>query len=362
MKVAIITFHNAYNNGAVLQAYATQEIIHGLGHDVEIVDYHNRAVDDNYIKQKFHFKKLFELRPWLIPFYLLEKVFFRKQRNAYQLFQKKYLRLSSRRYNQSKDAINLGGYDVILIGSDQLWNKSITGGYDNVYWGDISTTNNTKIIAWSICMNNLHVDEYDKKFIESHLRNVSAISVRESDLVTFLKSFTDKDIIHTMDPTLLLPVTLWKKLCHPIKERNFIFVYAIRNEAATYALAKKIASRYNKDIIIFHNTSSVGLPEHGHIQCGGPDDFLSYISQAEMVVTSSFHGTAFSLIFEKPFICYEPADNKNMRIHSLLKTVGLESNIVSNENQLPDFTEYRCDLDTVCNPTIMFLRDILKNS
>ena len=130
MKIGILTFHNAYNYGAVLQTYATQELIKSRGHEVEVINYHNASIDRYYEKQKFHLRDFLRSK-YLFPFYLLEKYFFWKRRKAYQVFANQHLKISDKSYYQG-DNIFIKGYDVVLIGSDQLWNKKITGGIDNV--------------------------------------------------------------------------------------------------------------------------------------------------------------------------------------------------------------------------------------
>lgn len=76
MKVGIITFHNAYNYGAILQTFATQEIVKAYGHDVNIIDYRNKAINKHYDKRKFHLKTLPKRKFYNIPRYLIEKHFF----------------------------------------------------------------------------------------------------------------------------------------------------------------------------------------------------------------------------------------------------------------------------------------------
>ena len=344
----------------MLQAYATQEIVKKLGHEAIVIDYCNKAVEDVYNERKLHLRFIFRKRFWLTPKYIIEKYLYWKQRREYHSFNEKYINLSSKHGKSFKED-ELKEYDLVLIGSDQLWNKKITGGFDRLYWGDFKTKPTAKIITWSISMNDLGLDENEKGYVRLHLENFSAISVREESLKTMLSDFTNKEIIQTLDPTLLLPRNKWEELCHPVKERDYIAVYAIQGEAETINLARAIGERMQKKVVVIHNYSRL-MPGGGHIQCGGPCDFLSYIRFSDLVVTSSFHGTAFSLIFEKNFVCFEPLGKENSRIRSLLRYYGLEEHIIKDATTLPSFDRKWKDIQMAKQSTLSFLKNALSES
>lgn len=328
MKIGILTFHNAYNYGAILQAYATQELVKGLGHDIEIIDYHNNLIDSTYNSQKFRFLS-FVKNIYRLPLYLLEKIFYRKRREAYRRFISKYIKLSPFRYVQGKTS-RIEGYDVILIGSDQLWNIGITGGFDSFYWGDFECEQQTRKIAWSICMNIDQCTSNEKDYIVSRLNNFSAISVREKSLQQFLKKLTTIEYPQTLDPTLLLNKQQWEVLCQPVKEKNYIVVYAVQDEDETIDFARQIAKSMQKKIVIVRSYSKHYWSEENKEHCG-PDEFISYIRYADFIVTTSFHGTVFSLIFHKQFIC--PVFRCNTRIRSLLEIAGLGGRMIHRSDE-----------------------------
>ena len=327
MKVGILTFHNAYNYGAVLQTYATQEYVRGLGHEVEVIDYHNRKIDLSYENRKFRLRS-FLRNSYIFPLYLLEKYYYWKRRKAYRIFFEKYISLSSNRYEQD-DKIFLGDYDVVLIGSDQLWNKKLTGGLDAIYWGQFETRPTTRIAAWSVCMNYMVLTETEKDTIKSYLSNFTAISVREDELQNFISKLTTQEVHLTLDPTLLLTRTQWTALCRPIKEKGYVVVYAVRKEKETVEFARKIAEKQGKPLVILRPYSNWYFTKENK-EYGGPVEFLSYINNADMVVTSSFHGTVFSYIFHKQFIC--PILDGNVRVENLLRILGLRERMVESWN------------------------------
>lgn len=359
MRVGILTFHNAYNYGAVLQTYATQELVKSMGHEVEIIDYHNARIDRMYDKRKFHLKEFFK-STYKFPLYLLEKYFFWRRRLAYNKFNKNCLQCSRNKYYQG-DVISIKDYDAVLIGSDQVWNKRLTGGLDAVYWGNFESSSFTRIVAWSVCMNNMDFTESELKEIKNYLSNFTAISVREEALQGFISKLIGKRVLHTLDPTFLLPSTKWELLCHPVKEDDYIAVYAIRKADETINFARKISSALNKKLIIIRPYSRWYFSCENKEYCG-PNDFLSYIKNASYVVTSSFHGTVFSLIFKRQFFC--PALDVNLRVEDLLKTVGLSDRFVRGWEDALSLSPINYDtlpaaLEVKKNETLSFLSNAL---
>lgn len=342
MKVGIITFHNAYNYGAILQTYATQEIVKAYGHEVEVIDYQNNAINRHYDKNRFHIKTLPKRKFYRIPGYVVEKYFFWKRRKAYKQFIDKNIQYSRSRYYQG-NSFFLKDYDIILLGSDQLWNKKITGGFDKVYWGEFDASTHTKKIAWSICMNETNTTKEENEFIVNHLNNFHAISVREHSLQIFLKTLTQKVFPHTLDPTLMLTKEKWEGLCHPVKESNYIAVYAVQNEKETIDYSRHIAHILNKKIVIIRSYSKRYWTEEEK-EFAAPTDFLSYVKYADFVVTTSFHGTIFSLLFQKQFVC--PIFRDNTRIESLLELVGLDERRIYPDIEIHNLKTI--DYNTVC--------------
>lgn len=354
MKVGILTFHNAYNYGAVLQTFATQEIVKSRGHDVEIINYHNQKVDRQY-KKRIPRRKFYR-----IPLTLIGKYFFNKRKEAYEKFIDKYLHLN-KEVIRSAENVTFDKYDIILIGSDQLWNKKITGGWDKMYWGDFKASPNTRRVAWSVSMNYTDLNKDDILFIKNHLENFDLISVRESDLFSFVSSLTSKKVYQTLDPTLVLPSTRWEEVCHDVKEKGYIAVYAVQDEEKAIAFARSIASKHNKSLVIIRSYSKWNFTSENK-EYAGPDDFLSYIRHADMVVTTSFHGAVFSIIYQKQFVC--PVFRDNIRVESLLESLNIRERRVksiSEYNSLPpiDYTRVKKDLNTLREATLNVWNSII---
>ena len=320
MKVGILTFHNAINYGAVLQAFATQELVRSLGHDVEVIDYHNAEIDRSYDRLRFHLSQMPRKNLYGALKYMLRCALFCFRRRAFELFSKRHLSLG-RRFRQS-ESFSLDGYDVILIGSDQLWNPVLTGGYDDVYWGSFPSDRPVKRVAWSVCMNQTALSEKEKVYIKDHITHFDAVSVRENSLASLLAPYYPGCIRVTPDPTLLLRRSRWEQLCRPVPEKNYIAVYAVVLQEETFQAAQKIAGDTGKSIVYLHAYSESNIRK-GHKQASGPKAFLSYLKGADEVVTSSFHGAAFSVIFGKTFYCVEEENKDNIRVRDLLQKMDI---------------------------------------
>ena len=360
MKVGILTFHNAYNYGAILQAFATQEIVKGYGHEVEVINYLNSAICSDYESLKFHLDTLPKRGIKKIAEYIIEKYFYWRKRRSFKKFIKQRITLSKTTFYQGK-LLDFSHYDVVLIGSDQLWNKDLTGGFDDAYWGEFYTKPEARIIAWSICMNNLTLNDEDKHYISNHLHNFNAISVRETSLQKFLKDLSGGEYHQTLDPTLMLRKDKWESLCHPVKEDNYILVYAVQDEDQTLDYAKKLAYALGKRIVIIRSYCRYNWTKENK-EYAGPSEFLSYIQQADIVVTTSFHGTAFSLLFQKQFVC--PIFRDNTRIESLLGVLELKSRQVHGVKDALslepiNYTSVEQKIEMIKNGTELFLKSVL---
>lgn len=341
MKIGILTFHNAINYGAVLQAYATQELLKSMGHSAEVIDYRNLAIEKYYDRLNFHLRMMPKRRFWRIPRYVMSTFYFYKKRLAFENFSKHYLQLSKDRYyQQSERIISFNGYDRILIGSDQLWNKKLTNGIDQVYWGNFGKDNACKVATWSICMNNIFNEDND--FIKSNIQNFDWLSVREINLQSYLKQITQKKIVLTLDPTLLIDSQIWKKLCLPLEKEKYICVYSVINIRESEMIAQRL-SQLTGLKIIFMNPGIRGLRDRRYLKSAGPKEFLSYIKNATYVITSSFHGTVFSILFKKQFFCVVDSEKGNVRITSLLEQLNLTNRIITPQetfNEIP-ICEYK---------------------
>lgn len=313
MKIGILTFHRAHNYGAVLQAYALQEYLFSLNQNVEFIDYKNRKLLEIYRWFNYYRFKTKRIGRVLEEIKLLP---YRKRR--YEKFDS----FINSKLNLSPKEFDLMSYDVIIIGSDQVWNTSLTKGYDKMYWGNFIFRKDCKLISYAASMQD-EIKEESKNDIKKLLSRFSGISVRETSIAECLRSFVYKDISVVLDPTLLLTKEQWGDVCHNriIKEPYLLF-YQVRKNDKAKSIAERVAKQLHLKLI--HLSAGIDLHNSIDVIDSGPVEFVNLFKYANFVVCTSFHGTVFSIIFNVPFYSVLLNDGKDNRAVDLLSKLGLD--------------------------------------
>lgn len=304
MKIGILTYHRSENYGAALQAYALQAFLLSQGHSVEFVDYvhpEHKRMYDIYNKNKLKNKTFFEKIKYNISVILkFRRLYTRKKR--FEKFRNRYFITSSEtEFSQNK-------YDIAFYGSDQIWRKQHALGLDDfndVYFGS-DFINANKKVSYAASMGILHNSEKDIAKLEMLLKNFNAISVREKDLYNLIQPLTDKKVEVVLDPVFLINLKEWKQIITKriVKEKYILLYNLIHNDDAV-ACAKQIAKKNGYDIIeINGRIESTLYYKSKRLNNAGPLEFLSLLSYSEFVVSTSFHGIAFSIIFNKQFYAF----------------------------------------------------------
>lgn len=312
-KVGITTFYKAYNYGAFLQTFALQKALEDK-FDVTNINYTCEKIkkDYNLIKTN-NIKKIIKSIMFL-PQNIKRKYKFNKCID-------KFIKLS-----------DIGEkYDCVIAGSDQIWNIKLTGGYDRVY--SLEYFKNIKKVSYASSVGDeslisKNIEEYKKI-----LNNVDIISVREESAKKELEELTDKEIKVNLDPTLLLSKKEWEKyLTNDDINQPYIFSYFVGVTQENYDTLNFLTEKTNMKTISYSEN-----PKEKNIlkKCftDDPFEFISKIKYADLVFVSSFHGTVFSIIFNKQFYCMPPKDKGN-RIINLLSKLGLSDRIINSKNDI----------------------------
>lgn len=329
MKIGILTFHRAVNYGAVLQAYALQKVIELMGHDAEIIDYRCSFIEAEVSPLAgFRNKKGFVSA--------MKQMIFRCKKNiAFSGFMKKFVNLS-KRYSSKKNMSELEEqYDRFITGSDQVWNFGCSGS-DSTYFLDfVKEPRKKNSYAASFGFDKLpQGDPFDYSIL---LRDFYKMSVREQSAAKIVEEKTGILPMVTLDPTLILDSDEWKKLVQkrPCKEK-YIFVYYIREPKDLLDYAYKLAEE--KGCKVINSKKSMEFLS----KCS-PQDFLTWFYYADYVVTNSFHGTVFSILFEKQFAIEldngKSVNNRSKELLQLLKIFNREVDI-KDRNKIDDKIEY----------------------
>lgn len=333
MKIKTITCHDVYNLGASLQAYALSEYLRRQGQDVQIIDYKpnylqhyrltgvpNPRFDLPFVRQAYQLAKF--------PGRLYERLTSRRKK-AFDAFTSKYLPITSKTYTSNDELkADLPEADVYIAGSDQIWNPVFLNGRDPAFFLDFVPDEKKRIsYAASFAVNAL--SQEDQSRMQAWLGRLDAISVRESSGVALLEKMGIQSC-QVMDPVFLLDQNDWKQMAVRPFKQGYILVYDFDRNPVMAAMASKIAAQTGKQIISLFPIE--GADEVW--QDAGPLEFLGAILNADVVLSNSFHATAFSLIFHKPFYVLNREEKINSRMRDLLEAVALEERLVSSEEAL----------------------------
>lgn len=336
MRIGILTFHCAHNYGAVLQCYATQEFLRSKGYEVEIINYRPKYLLEPY--KIFKIKRILSKNPirmlkGLIKEFILFPIRF-KRFCGFENFINNKLILSK---VVTKESIP-SNYDVYIVGSDQVWNPKITRGFDLVYFADFPFQKGEKrYISYAASMEAKALDDDQTTFLNKNLSNFDSLSVREDVLQQLLKPLTSKPIFQVLDPVLMVPSEIWDNIPSGKKDIDkYVVVYQVRNHPDTMRIAHHIAAQIGVKVKVLVAWSQIKI--HETDQEATPEEFVNYIRNASCVVTTSFHGSAFSIIFNRPFYTIRLNDGADTRSSSLLKSIGLENRMIE-ANCSPVFSQ-----------------------
>jgi hypothetical protein len=312
MKVGILTFHEGLNHGAYLQAFATMRMLQAMGHEVEIINYKNRQ---HWLNE--------DMRPWLKyrrPVRFIDR--FKKQM-AFSRDHGLFVRTSFT--TKPEDVRNLG-FDVVVVGSDCVWNYK-TFGYDDLYFGGL---NARRIISYAPSFGWVNAEENILDQVKPGLGRFDAISVRDENTRKIVRSLLEIDAPMVLDPTLVYdfsPDEAPSKRMEKNKPYLLVYAYTMIEETIrtvkAYAKAnglKTIATGYRQD---WCDANLMGV---------GPLEWLTFYRNAHTVLTSTFHGAVFSLKYGRKFF-YVVNDKAKNRVVSLLETCGMADALRGVANQ-----------------------------
>ena len=321
MKVGTLTYHNTINYGAILQTYALQKRIMQEGIETEVIDYQCEAVENRYkvkkIKESKTFKEFIKV--------LLENKDKKIIKEIFDEFTNKYIKLSDQKYNlDNKHNLN-NIYDKFIVGSDQIWNTKLSKN-DYTYFLDF-VKDNEKKYSYAASFGYSSIPENEEKNIKKYLRNFKELFVREQQGVNIIKKVINKNAQVTLDPTLLLDKNGWKPLIKAPKIKNkYILLYIVAPNKNIIKFAKKIAKERKCQIVYINHSWKKALGMK-NIKYVSPEEYLGFIDNAECIITTSFHGVAFSINFNKEFYfaLSDKKDNFNSRIENLISITELNN-------------------------------------
>lgn len=331
MKLGLLTFHNAANYGAALQAYAFEKFLTDKGYDCEYINYVNASRAHEYSMSWHICDCLKRGKLTFAAAYLAGSPFMTLRKVRFDRFYKKNLRQTVKVYSNSKDAEELNDiYDFFVVGSDQVWNPVCNG--DDAAFLLNFVKDGRKRISYSPSFGMTKVDDEYKDVFSENLKKFAHIGVRETVGQKIVQELTGRDATLCLDPVLLLTKEKWNAIMPQKKnEERFIFSYTNRDSQTKdffntgYKLNGKkhyVLSRYTKPSDFINSQVRVKY-------CMSPQEFLWVVNNAEMVVSASFHCIAMSIILNRQFVAITTGDEgKDERLLNLLRTLGLQDRVL----------------------------------
>ena len=323
-KVGIQTPHYANNYGAQLQAYALGEAIKKTGFNIEYIDRRPCLLEHRNLLKR-----------------IIKKLELNTSKRGFKDFETKYINPKSIKITDNKDykLLDCKKYYAIVVGSDQIWRDDyfLSSFEYSPYLYYVKDKNIRKIsYAASFGKNNCKQPEERRKNIAYLLKDFWAISVREKSGVNILNEEFGVKGVWVLDPTLLHKSSFYIESLHLVKlnkERDEIVTYILGGDKVKYEKMSAVAQSMGLSIRHIYNRkhysqTSLGRLLAKFVKIPSVVDWLDLILNAKYVITDSFHGMVFSIIFNKQFVVLNNIGGGTERYLSLLKEIGLEDRLL----------------------------------
>lgn len=362
MKVGTITYHRAVNYGAVLQTYALQKVLDKLDIENEVIDY--RADYIEWIYKPFCMRDRKNI--WDFLKIIKGAPIKSKKRKQFLDFIKNNIRVSDKAYTNTTLSESNDIYDLFISGSDQVFNLDCSN-YDTNYLLDF-VKDKSKKTSYAGSFGFDEIPEEDIKEYQRLLSDFRSISVREAQGVKIVEQAIDRDATEVLDPTLLLSKEEWKNVIGNFdrKEKGYILIYALKPSETLMKLANKLQELTGLEMLFVKDSltkegQNVLNKSVKYLKNANPFEFVNLVANAEYVITNSFHGTAFSINFNKKFFTelLAPETKVNSRLENILDMFDLRSRQILNLDSLTldeiDYGRVNKILDERKNKSIEFL-------
>ena len=364
MKIKTITCHDVYNVGASLQAYALVTYLRNLGYEAEIIDYKPDYLSNHYclwgLSNPAYDKPLLRELYNLVKLPGRIKARYGKRKKCFDTFTRDYLPKTQRRYTSNDDLKrNPPEADVYLAGSDQIWNSFFQNGRDPAFYLDFAPEGSVKA-SYAASFATEDVAEEWRPQVRQWLSGLDSISVRERSGVEIVERLGIPGAVQVLDPVFLLPKEEWEQLAQPLPQKEpFIFLYDFDRNDALGRTVRKLADQMGWKVYSYLTNPYADCCFDQY----GPLSFLSLVKDAQLVMSNSFHATAFSLIFEKKFWVVNRQEAINTRMRDLTTLAGVSERLRSEFGgdllQPIDYKAVAANLSNEIRKSCIFIDDVL---
>lgn len=331
MKVCIVTVYNSENCGSYMQARMLGNYINNLGHEVVYL-YRKRHIvpPDNWHFIKQQIKSILKKK--------YDKVKSRSQ--SFKAFKKSEIDFTVVANNTD----DYNAIDCFVVGSDTMWNLEADHFVENkeYYWGQ--KMKGKPVFTYAVSISNTSKEKIESTIpVREWLKNFTAISVRDKQTKEVTESFTDQPIEMVCDPTLLVEPEQYDNLITIQIKKPFLLIYCF--------VDIQITEEMQKNLVAFARKQDMEVVSYGTNRkwcdksvCYDPKTFLSYFSQASFIVTNTFHGVMFSMIFNREFIA---VGKEKIKVRETLETHGLSDRLQEQTVDIERIYQQKIDYNKV---------------
>lgn len=332
MKTLTVTFHHTTNYGAILQTYALQQKIQSLGHKNLVFE---------YPESKRYYQKLYMASPYVMVriLYINMMLFVRKKKQkrliqSFVDFHEQHLNLT-RVYKSIEDLRNnVPDVDCLITGSDQVWNMGSNPSFKPAHFLDFGKRKLLRF-SYAASIEKLNYTEEQKKQVRNWLSFFDGISVREESAKEYIESFTDYKCVRVLDPVFLLKKDEWNKIARkPRIEGPYILCYQVLSNKRMQEVVNKLKKDTGYPIVQISRAPFKWIKSDYTFYDVSPEEFLGFYNNAGIVVTTSFHGTALGIVYNKPTYSLIKEVSSN-RLKDVMKMFNIEKFLISNNSDIP---------------------------
>lgn len=359
MKTFTVTYHHTTNYGASLQAYALQQTILSLGHENVLFEYPYKSSSG-----KVSFKS--KIKPKNIYLKYLS-VIRKKQTEALQRhfseFHCKKLILSPVYSSMEDLRQNPPDVDCLITGSDQVWNLRTLKEFIPARFLDFGSTGMRRI-SYAASIEGLNYTDEEKNKIREYLKSFSAISLREESAKAYIESFSHRKATRVLDPVFLRTQTEWLSVAKkPRIDGPYILCYQVRRNKKMQEVVDRLKKITGYPVVSIFNTPIKWINSDYAFYDVPPEEFVGLYSKAAVVVSASFHGTAFGLLFEKPTYGLVKSGSGS-RIKELLHLFSLDKYCISDDADIQELSVEPIDIkekiESERNRSLLYLKAALE--
>ena len=362
MKVGILTFPNSVSYGACLQMVALQNTVRRMGHEVEIINYYNpyMKAEKHTDKGRHPLKRALQRRIRRLLHWRLYARFGRFEKQQ-------VVRYPDGAFTDKTRLPMIGRrYDAVICGSDQVWSPYITN-TDISYFLDFCGET-TKRVAYAPSFGVVNFPDGFEEQIAPELQKFYALSARELPGKELVERLTDRETAVVVDPTWLVDAADWAAMeqPHPVATEDYVLYFVVNQSTELLQRCKEFAKQHGLPVVVIGgNPVSAAKNKDPMLSYAvdiGPEQWLYLIHHARYVFTNSFHGTAFSVLFQRDVYVQFPHHNGS-RLRQVLESFGMEAHEVREGEPLTetavDYTRVQPVFTALKDQSLTYLKNAL---